>query len=722
MPEFIALRTRISRVTVFRNGALVVRSGQATGGQIELTDLPLLFSSQSLRVRPSRGVIRRLDERCAVQSHPQPTSDTERRRRALTLEAEQIADEGRTLDLIAQSLEGLSPSVPPERMAPALPDPQRWLALQAFSAQRLDAIDEARRDLAQRKKTVQRALSALDLADASAETPPRFTRGLRLTLEADPAPSPEQPVEIEVEYFVAAARWVPTYRLELEGGEARLILAALVAQATGEDWRDAALAFSTADLSRDTTLPALHGWRIGTAAPPKPTGFRPLPGDLPTLFVDYHEALEHQPPPSPLISDLLMPVAAGGLSERSDDTHTALHREEQTSAASLIAEVDAILEDLDDLDDGLTAGAPPPAPPPPQMSAAMPPAGMPAAPLDYDETVVRGAPMKKRKAMAGFGGAMPAQSMEPTEEVYGGAPPDPAGALPPRLRYAWMRLAGPDEGERGKLVPMDPFEHLWALLEGQRDQIDADQLRRAMEALERGATRLRHVPLPPGTQDLNRCHFQHTYPATGRHEIPGDGAFHRVGVHREQGGAQIECRAVPRESRDVYRFCRLITPSQIPLPEGPLHVTVDGTFRTAARLKATGGGDELALCLGLEPDVRIVARRVDTQQSEKGLMSQTTRVEHDVTVTVRSGLEAPTPVVLYDRLPVPDDDLKDVHVELIESSPTPISDDRDPQGEPLEGGLRWQITIPGRGAAEVRYRYAITLPAKQEIEGGNRRE
>ncbi|MFN3197363.1 MAG: DUF4139 domain-containing protein [Bradymonadia bacterium] len=704
MADFTPVETRIDRVTVFRNGALVVRTGQAISSQVSVGGLPLLFSAQSLRVRPAQGVVRHLRETCHVEGHKGQVSSTEARRRALGLEAEQIADEARSLDAMAKCFEGLSPSAPPERMPPELPDPTRWLALQSFSAERLGALDEARRDLTRRREALEEALAQLNREDQGDQTPPRFTRGVTFTLEGDI--SPDQPVDFEVEYFVAAARWVPTYRLELAEGRARLILAALVAQATGEDWRSAALAFSTADLSRETTLPALDSWRIGAAQPNRSKGFRPLPTDLPTLFVDYHEAVDQKPPPSPLISALLVPgERSPAPADEDDGGHT-----DRTEGATMVMSSLELRRDRDTVPSAM----PPPGGPPPAQAAMAPM-------LDMDDTVVRAPMAKKSRGMvpsfgSGGGGAPVLQ-----EQVYGGGPPDPSSSLPPRLRYAWMRLAGADEPLRGTLQPMNPFEHLWALLEGQSVS-DPELLRRAMDALEQRAARLRHAPLPPGTSDLGRFHFQHTYPAQGQHEVPADGAFHRVGVHRQEGDARLECRTVPRESNDVFTFCRLTTPEQIPLPEGPLHVTVDGTFRTAARLRGTGGGAELALSLGLEPDVRVVARRVDTQQSDKGLMSQTTRVDHHVVLTVRSALDTPIEVVVYDRLPVADANTKDLHVELVSSTPTPMCDDRDPRGDALEGGLHWRVSVPAHGATDIAYDYAITLPARTEVQGGNRRE
>ncbi len=48
-------KTRINRVTMFRNGALVVRRGRAPAGAVEVDDLPPIYDRESLRVQSVAG-------------------------------------------------------------------------------------------------------------------------------------------------------------------------------------------------------------------------------------------------------------------------------------------------------------------------------------------------------------------------------------------------------------------------------------------------------------------------------------------------------------------------------------------------------------------------------------------------------------------------------------------------------------------------------------------
>ena len=79
-------------------------------------------------------------------------------------------------------------------------------------------------------------------------------------------------------------------------------------------------------------------------------------------------------------------------------------------------------------------------------------------------------------------------------------------------------------------------------------------------------------------------------------------------------------------------------------------------------------------------------------------------------------------VRVYDRLPVVDEEEKNIEVTLLSAQPKPVRDELDPRGEPLEGGLHFIVELPPGEKRDVQFSYEITLPAKAELVGGNRRE
>ena len=244
--------TRVARVTVHRNGALVVRTGRANPGESQVGGLPLLYASDSLRLRPASGVVRDLHEACRLEvtdaASGVPAHDAESARIALALE--EMQEELRCVEARIRLLETFQPRKPPDRPPWPVPDPETLLDIQAFTSERLDELEERRAVLQRRARELRREATALVRVVDTDPAPPRFSRGIRFTLVGT-----DEPVSFELEYFVAAARWVPSYALDFSGGEARLRLDALVAQGTGEDWSGAVICVATADLARKRRSP-----------------------------------------------------------------------------------------------------------------------------------------------------------------------------------------------------------------------------------------------------------------------------------------------------------------------------------------------------------------------------------------------------------------------------------------------------------------------------------
>ncbi|NEB74600.1 DUF4139 domain-containing protein, partial [Streptomyces sp. SID14478] len=172
-----------------------------------------------------------------------------------------------------EEIAALRPVPPPRRRD----DPEHrrtpvdaWLDLAGFVDERLTALHDV---LTAQDEELRGIAHELALAEdrwerASTDAPAvqvRTTLAADLTVDGAGA----GPVEVEVEYRVPGAVWVPAYRLTHQQGEgdAELVLRASVAQRTGEDWTGVRLALSTADLHRPTGVPTLRSLRIGRRQP-----------------------------------------------------------------------------------------------------------------------------------------------------------------------------------------------------------------------------------------------------------------------------------------------------------------------------------------------------------------------------------------------------------------------------------------------------------------------
>ncbi len=707
-----ASASRLHHVVVMANGALVTRRASVAAGstRLVLDRLPLRLVDDTLRVRPlTKGVqVGLVQERCQV-TVTRSSVDTDQ---AAILEARlvllRIGQQRASLKTL-RTVGAVDVELPPPEIA-AGPDAAGLLALLAAADRRGVALQQLEQQLAQEQRRAEKHLRDLEQRRRGDAVPPRVLRGIEAVIEA-PADG-----EVEVEYFVTAARWVPAYglhlRTEADGRRrGRVVLGALVAQASGEDWNDVALSVSTSRLDRASTLPIVHSWRLGRAQPAVVKGFRPLPSDLPQLFSGWDRfGLEPMmpseplpapapPPPPPSPARLSAPMKA--MPPR------------PMSAPSVLGEVSRRAAALDDDDD----------------SAEGEPRGDDDGAGYAAEAEESAAPERMKRRSEPMRDMMPSGA---TASFGGGGRGGPGGRtvaevvdeLPPRLRTASLRMAFANEGaERGLLMPMSTRERLAWLLDVadvSADEGDARraEVHRALDALEAAEYALSVRPLPPGTHGVNGA-LACVFAGAGTTSIASDGHEHRVEVHGEDLAVDVVHQAVPRESLDVWRVA-MLTP-RAALPPGPVQVYDDGQFVVSG---AVGGlvGLKMNFNLGIDPDVRIVSRTPHLQQAEKGLMGGTSHVEHRVVTVVRNSGAEPVRLTIFDRIPVVDDNVKDVTVTLTSSQPPLSRTDRGPDERKVDGGVSAVVTVMPDDTIRLEHTWIMTLPAKMEIVGGNRRE
>lgn len=561
------------------------------------------------------------------------------------------------------------------------------------------AMDEAIEDNRRARQAAELAAAQGTPAEVGGARRPRLEVRVRLGATGRIA-------DLAVEYVVAAARFWPAYsaRFTAAATQVRLALDAHVAQASGEDWAGVRLSLSTADLAHDARLPELASLRIGRAQAPPRRGWRAPPEGVDAMFAAYDRVaatvVVHTS------TTVAVAVQVGGPPERMREPSPAellddaLAEQEETTG-SRAPSYDAPVMSRSE------AGAPAPpmqalarpafGMPPPAPRAAMPAPG--AMPQGFAMPVAARA--KSRGLFGGFGGG------GGFDEGALGAPAEPE-APPPApidpgdewLDFDALRLGDPtDRAHRGRLV-RDPAT-----------RAGAGEARRAVDA----------IAPPQGAVDpaAERGLFDHRYDAEGTCDVPSTGRPHRVAVLAADAAAAPRFTAVPRESSEVYREAEIANPLGAPLCRGPVDVFLDGALVTSAEVPAVDRGGTIRVGLGVEERLR-VARNARVEERSAGLLGGSTSVEHAVTVDLASSLGHEVEVEVFDRLPVSDD--KDVEVKLVHARPEAQKYGQIDRGAPLRRGLAWKVRVPPAGKATIDLAYRVTLPAKLELVGGNRRE
>jgi hypothetical protein len=680
----------IKSVTVHARGAVITRCVRVPD---ELPDGPFelkvpkvtpLAEPGSIRVKLPDASGRELvsvRSDLDVPGELSESGDTVERLRELERQRMQLEDEAGLLERRASQLRELTIEPESDDEAPAHSPAERIAAaleLASVIDERIEALAERFSDVEAELAELYREREAMRMEDQQTSDAQRMgeshpSREILLHFgDGDGLPD-----TLSVSYVAMAARWWPTYRVDLSDGgrRAAVRIDALVAQATGEDWTSVPVALSTAELVYDARLPELASLRLGRAQQPRPRGFREPPGGTERLFESFDAAYgaQHRPAPAQ--------PASGG--------------------ADLGAAPDSLAS-------ALIPGQPTPAAPPP---AAPPPAQPQVEAFAAEEVarqVDRPAPSRSARSRAPSsasfgglgGGGVPSDSPQappPPEALpQAGQPLEPAEAW---LRFDRLVLAGPSQPRRGTLRPR-----------AERGAVSRPELSEAARRAQRADV---VDPL------ASRGSFDYRYETEGRVEIPSDARLHRIEVCAASCDTALSWRTVPREEAAVYRLASLENPHDAPLLAGPVEVYAEGSLVTTTACERVGPGGTLRVGLGVDERIR-VARNARVAEEGAGLFRGKREILHEVDIELRSGLGFAATVEVLDRVPVTHDD--DVAVELIESTPEAESYDQSDEGRPIRGGLRWQLELPAGQEEQVSYSYHIRLRAKDEIVGGNRRE
>lgn len=269
------METQITAVTVFPDRARVTRSGQVDLQpglhRVEVRDLPMTLLPDSLRAS-GRGTARArlLGVSVRVEHYVETPAEAVRDLEARLLAAQDagagLAARAGVLEKEQKHLDGLGAQSEMFARGLALRGqrPEEQGAVFDFLRARQDQIGQDLLALAREKRENDKLVDQLKRqlqAAQSARPRQRYTATVELEVTAPGA------LTVELVYVVMGARWEPLYDLRLNGAALDVTYLAQVAQNTGEDWRDVALALSTAQPALALTLPELQPWYVRPAPP-----------------------------------------------------------------------------------------------------------------------------------------------------------------------------------------------------------------------------------------------------------------------------------------------------------------------------------------------------------------------------------------------------------------------------------------------------------------------
>lgn len=275
----IDLSSRIDRVTVYPDGAVVTRLGKAEltegASQIVLRGLPASIDPASIRVE-GKGTgafsLGAVDVRI-VPGDVKPVIDKalEDKIKALREEKAKLDGDVAAVEAKRATIERFS-QVGPDKLGPdgkALPVAD-WPAVFEAIGTSLAKVNGELRTLRSRGSEIDAEIAVLERARLQPGRPGAPKRDVAIAVEAGAPIS----AELAVSYRVGGANWLPQYEARLSTGSAAakpeiaFIRRAELRQRTGEDWSDVVVTLSTTRSAGGTRAPDLVPVQVAFFEPP----------------------------------------------------------------------------------------------------------------------------------------------------------------------------------------------------------------------------------------------------------------------------------------------------------------------------------------------------------------------------------------------------------------------------------------------------------------------
>lgn len=264
--------SRITQVKVYPGSATVDRVARVAAGSRSVTFacLPAGLDVQSLQVSADASVrvgetsvlteTRELSAQCATSALDGRIRELEDQKAALQAESD-------ALGMVNGYLKGLAGGGGESGTGARAPADARNLVAVTEAMRRTGQDSLLKQHQIQRRQTdIDRQLNPLLAERTRAQGSGDKVMAVTVTLAAS------ADADVKLSYQVNGPGWTPTYRALLDSTtrKVRIERQALVAQATGEDWRGVKLVLSTGQPRRETTGRLPSAWRIGVEPPPQP--------------------------------------------------------------------------------------------------------------------------------------------------------------------------------------------------------------------------------------------------------------------------------------------------------------------------------------------------------------------------------------------------------------------------------------------------------------------
>jgi uncharacterized protein (TIGR02231 family) len=201
-----------------------------------------------------------------------------------------------------------------------------------------------------------------------------------------------------------------------------------------------------------------------------------------------------------------------------------------------------------------------------------------------------------------------------------------------------------------------------------------------------------------------------TFTAPRRERIDGAGQARKVPLARFPLKAAIARTAAPRLEPAAFLTAKATNETGFALLPGAAGVWVGDEFVGRTALRFTPAGGELELAFGADDRVEIERKVVERRHETAGLIGKDDVWRYRVRTTLENRYATPTTVKLLDLVPVSRDE--SIVVKVLEGTTGAAKEDPD-----RPGVRTWEVALGAREKKVVELRYEVRFPRGADVSG-----
>jgi hypothetical protein len=593
----------VDEVVVYSTQARVVRRAWVNvkgndSNLFELADLPAAVIADSLEVSVPTAQVERVSlvRRRKRLAPARELGDPEKLIkviRELTDLLDALQDERRALQSELRYLASLTVST--ASLREGQPRPQAavlhvgaWPAIMGWADQRGQQIDRRILQIDERQLVLRRRLTKARIQAQAFAYVPQGQLGSRVAVTLRGAGRHR----VSVSYSVHNARWYPAYDLRYDHRARAVELAyyAEVSQASGEDWDQPKLSFSTIEPENTLAVPELPTWIVGRKRDFVPTTqLRPEPAQAQWWPREVMPAVRRDPVQQRLITLLAW---------------TARHADQGKES------------------DGVDMGG--------------------------DQTRIAD---KLRSVMGAMGGKASAAD-RPAETKYPASPPMPVPQVVMPAAEPAKKAYGRSYAYRSKRrVRLSQRVAREESAETRATSGEGFRARPPVEQLAWSDVGYQPRWIDPSLPAAAAQGFRYTLHAPGRHAVDTTNKSRRVPLFRRRFQVIPSYRIVPGKSKTAYFVAKVTNRSGHPILRGQANLFAGAMYRGHSSLETALPGREIKINLGVDDSIK-VERFISQQTVVEGMFFKDDVTEYTVRLQIANHRPYSVEVELEDQVPL----------------------------------------------------------------------